>query len=336
MSTPIATVSTGQLEGRMVTVDDRAALAFGGVPYADAPVGPRRFALPRPARPWNGVRPCVERGAGAPQQVDDELVPDMTPARFTEDCLTAEVFTPALDGAHPVLVWVHGGAYSMGAAGLATYDGSRLAAEHDLVVVGLNYRLGALGFLSLDGAPTNLGLHDLIAGLEWTQREISAFGGDPERVTLMGESAGAGAIAHLLGAPRARGLFDGAILQSGAPTATLDAEQAGMVSEVFVEEVGTGDITELREIPVDAVVEAQTRTADRVLDRVGKMPFHPVIDGDLLPVAPLTAARAGDLAPVPLVIGTNSDEMALFRDQVPSLPDALIDLVLTPKLRAAT
>lgn len=334
MSGPVASTSAGLVQGRTVGVGGRTVLAFGGVPYAHPPVGDHRFSLPAPVASWSGIRSATESGAGAPQAVGDELVPDMTPSRQSEDCLTAEITTPDLSGSRPVLVWIPGGAFLMGAAGLATYDGAPLAAAHELVVVGLNYRLGALGFLARPDVPTNLGLRDLIAGLHWIRDEISGFGGDPERVTLMGESAGAGAIAHLLAAPSSHGLYTGAILQSGAPNATLDHPRAAAVGDHFCSEAGTGEVKELRRLPVEAIVAAQERTGEAMLNSIGKMPFHPVIDDDLLPHHPLATARAGRLAPVPLVVGSTSDEMALFADQVPQLPDEIIDLVLTTKLAA--
>ena len=332
MGEATVTTTAGVVEGRRTHIDGTTVLAFGGVPYAAPPTGRRRFAAPQPPPPWAGVRDATRPGAGPPQLAGDELVPDMTPARTDEDCLTAEVFTPALDGSRPVLVWIPGGAFQIGAAGLATYDGSRLAAEHDLVVVGLNYRLGVLGFLALDGVPTNLGLRDLVAALGWIRTEIAAFGGDPERVTMIGESAGAGAIAHLLAAPAAHGLFRGAILQSGAPAATLDRARAATVVEAFGRHLGTLDLEELRATPVDALLDAQAKTADALVDRLGKMPFHPLVDDDFLPLTPLDAARSGRLAAVPLVVGTTADEMALFRDQVPDLPDDVAQLVLGAKL----
>src|SRR5439155_4110693 len=170
------------------------------VPYARAD----RWGAPEPCswtEPFDATRP----GAAAPQTVGGlDLVPGMIPERQSEACLTAEICTPsvrsgtepALDGARPVLVWVPGGSYRIGAASLPLYDGARLAA-HGVVVVGLNYRLGALGWLAADGVPSNLGLRDLRAAVGWLREHVAAFGGDPHRVVLMGESAGSGCVAHL-------------------------------------------------------------------------------------------------------------------------------------------
>ena len=170
----------------------------------------------------------------------------MTPARQAEQCLTTEIWTPALEGSLPVIVWVPGGSYRIGGASLPTYDGSRLASE-SAVVVGCNYRLGALGWLAADGVPTNLGLRDLAAAVEWVHDVVPAFGGDPRRIVLMGESAGAGALAHLLATgdvPAA-----GAILQSGAPAGTLDASLAEWVAAQFFDAAGADGVDALRDLP---------------------------------------------------------------------------------------
>jgi para-nitrobenzyl esterase len=219
------------------------------------------------------------------------------------------------------LVWVPGGSYRIGGASLPTHDGARLAAE-SVVVVGCNYRLGVLGWLGADGVPSNLGLRDLAAAVAWLRDVVPAFGGDPDRIVLMGESAGAGAIAHLLSTP---GLSTGgqpvagAILQSGAPAATLDPSLVEWVGEQVFEAAGVDDAAALRALPLDAILAAQERAVEAALGKVGMMPFHPFLDGDLLGAPPFRAA----LAAVPLVVGTNADEMELFRDQVPALPEDL-------------
>ncbi len=179
--------------GPVVGRTDGAVVRFGGVPYARA----ERWAAPE-RHEWREPLDATRPGAAPPQTVGGlDLVPGMIPAEQSEACLTAEICTTGLDGARPVLVWVPGGSYRIGAASLPLYDGSHLAA-HGVVVVGLNYRLGALGWLATDGVPTNLGLRDLRAAVEWLRDAVPAFGGDPERIVLMGESAGSGCIAHLL------------------------------------------------------------------------------------------------------------------------------------------
>jgi para-nitrobenzyl esterase len=296
----------GPVTGR----EDGAVVRFGGVPYARA----ARWGLPEP-RTWTEPFDATAPGAAPPQTVGGlDLVPGMIPDAHSEDCLTAEICTPSLDGSRPVLVWVPGGSYRVGGASLPLYDGAQLAA-HDVVVVGLNYRLGALGWLATPGVPTNLPLRDLRAAVEWLRANVGAFGGDPDRIVLMGESAGSGAIAHLLAAcpdlPVA-----GAILQSGAPAGTLGADDAAWVADTFLAAAGASSVDDLRDAPLDALLAAQDQTVADALAKVGMMPFHPWIDGDVLH----GRAHESPFPRIPLVVGTTAHEMELFRDQVPALP----------------
>jgi len=286
---------------------------FGGVPYARAP----RLGAPEPYS-WSEPLDATQPGPAAPQVVGGlDLVPGMVPVRQSEDCLTAEIWSPALDAANPVLVWVPGGSYRIGAASLPTYDGTRLAGT-GTVVVGLNHRLGALGWLAADGVLSNLGLRDLLAALAWLREVVPSFGGDPDRFVVMGESAGAGALAHVLATRPGPAPLAGAILQSGAPAATLDAALTEWVADRFFDAAGARDVDALRALPIDALLDAQERTVNAALGKVGMMPFHPWTDGELLLDPPFRAA----LPTLPLVAGTTANEMELFRDQVPALPEA--------------
>ncbi|GJM37813.1 MAG: para-nitrobenzyl esterase [Acidimicrobiales bacterium] len=323
-----ATVSGGRLRGLGGDV-----LTFRGVPYARA----ERFGLPEQVPAWTGIRAADAPGPAPLQPVsDDSPVPGMAVADIGEDCLSAEIRTPSLSGSRPVLVWIPGGSFKIGGNALATYDGSRLAADGDLVTVALNYRLGICGFLAAEGVPSNLGLRDLLAALRWIRDEIAAFGGDPTRVIVMGESAGAGAIAHLLAVPGIEALVSGAIIASGAPGATLTAASASLVGDAVLAAAGAESVDELRSLDTDELLAVQARADADLLATVGMMPFHPWVDGDILPHAPLEAARLGLLAPVPIVIGTTSQEMELFRDAVPDLPDEFAAAWLAPKVAAAT
>jgi para-nitrobenzyl esterase len=293
--------------------------AFLGVPYAAAPVGDLRWAPPAPAAPWEGVLDATGYGPAAWQPTGgplDGLVPGMGSSDQGDDCLSLNVWTPAADDQRrPVMVWIHGGAYSLGAGSLGVYDGTRLAAATDTVVVTINYRLGALGFMVLDdpSAAPNVGLLDQVAALEWVRDNIAVLGGDPERVTIFGESAGAGCVLSLLAMPLASGLFHRAIAQSGATDLLLDPAKAREVTEVFARCAGVDpdDIDAMRALSPEVVLAAQAQAAGELFATVGTMPFHPCVDGDVLPHSWLEASEKG-VNPVPLVMGTTRDEMGLF------------------------
>jgi para-nitrobenzyl esterase len=312
----IVGTSTGRVAGR----ETSRGLAFLGIPYAEPPVETLRWRAPRPAKPWAGVREATRVGPGAPQRsaFSRRVVGWLGGATATsEDCLTLNVWTPGCDGARrPVMVWIHGGAFAIGTGGAAVYEGARLAQAGDVVVVTLNYRLGALGFLALraPGFEANGGLRDQLLALAWVRENVERFGGDPARITLFGESAGAMSVATLLGLPSARGLFAGAIAQSGAAHHVSREETAERVAATFLRELGLGaaDAPRLREVPVEPLLDAQVRTAAALGVLGGTLPWQPAIDGALLAESPLAAIERGEGARVPLLVGTNRDEWDLF------------------------
>lgn len=317
MGNPVVETNAGRLSGR---TSESGIAEFLGIPYAAPPVGALRWRAPQRVEAWSGVREATSFGKIAPQIVamGASLIPgDDTDA--SEDCLTLNVWTPATDGAgsRPVMVWIHGGAFVGGAGTSLLYRGHHLASRGDAVVVTINYRLGALGFLAHpslddDGYAGNWGLLDQIAALEWVQENIAAFGGDPGNVTVFGESAGAMSIGNLLAAVGTRGLFHKAVLQSGHPLA-LSAETGTRVAERFFAECGVdvGDLDALREVPVDELLRAQQAVAAA---EVGKtvMPFQPVVDGGLLDRAPVDLIADGSAKGVAMLIGSNLDEMKFF------------------------
>ena len=328
--------SAGAVTGAVVRASDGTEVSrFLGIPYAAPPVGELRWRAPRPPRPWSGTRPALTFAPAAPQGAALEtMLPGFRPEHPTdEDCLALNVWTPDVEGASPVIVWFPGGAYLSGATAQPVYDATRLAAESSAVVVTVGYRLGALGFLDPDGdGLANCGLRDQLAALDWVQRHAAAFGGDPTNITVMGESAGAGSVLHLLVSPAvaAAPTFRRAIVQSGQPV-TLTADQGRAVSDVFTGHlrVSRADAAALRSIPLDLLLDAQAATSAEMLGAVGPMAFAPVIDDDICDgtiVEGLSSGRARDIS---VVIGTTRDELALF---APSDDAALDDARLVRQL----
>jgi para-nitrobenzyl esterase len=285
-----------------------------GVPYAEPPVGRLRFTAPTKVRPWRGVRPATTVG-GAAQQTTAVTASARRLGTPSEDCLYLNVVAPTEPAApRPVLVWIHGGAYTSGSGAL--YNGSGLAASGDLVVVTINYRLGVFGFVDLASAvdadvPSNLGLRDQIAALEWVRDNIAAFGGDPQRVTVAGESAGSVSVSLLLTAPSARGLFRSAIMESGSYSLIHGPEVRGQVARRYAEELGLGadDGDRLWEMTAERLLGAQQAVRRSV---PGTVPAAPWFDGEVVPDS-LAAAQAAVRPDVPLLAGHNHDEVTLFQ-----------------------
>ena len=295
-----------------------------GVPYAEQPVGPRRFQAPGPLKPWSGIRDAREHGPLPPQTKsfvgggrDDPKVRD-------EACLTLTVWSPDTTASLPVMVWIPGGAFVYGAGQFQLYNGSRLAANGNVVVVNLTYRIGVFGGFELgdlgEGFDDNLALRDQIAALRWVRDNIAAFGGDPQRVTVFGESAGGTSVLALLASPAARGLVHRAIAQSPALPLIADRELRAQRAQAFMTHLG---------VPVDCVKELPQRRLRHAagmvqLESAATTPTlaYGLTHGtELLPRHPIDAARAGQLAQVPLIIGTNSHEASMFAwTKPPMLP----------------
>ena len=300
----------GKVSGERLSSHDR----FRGIPYAAPPVGGLRFRAPQPVAAWFGVREATAFGRAAPQ--NPSFLPGMEAGDQSEDCLYLNVYTPRADGARrPVLVWIHGGGFTGGSGGQALYDGGRLAARGDVVVVTLNYRLGALGYTHLPGVDANLGQQDQIAALRFVRDNIAAFGGDPSQVTIFGESAGGMAVSTLLAMPAARGLFRGAIAQSGAAHHVHSRESGQAVAHALLAELGLGvsELEKLREVPVASLLAAQARVLAENARGGGLLAFAPALDSDTLPRHPLAALRDGAARDVALLVGANRDETKLFR-----------------------
>jgi len=308
---PTAATTSGPVQGQIV--NDIAV--FRGLPFAAPPVGDRRWREPQPVQPWSDVRQTTALGPSCPQKRGLSLEGGGDPGQLDEDCLYLNVFTPRADpGAQlPVMVWIHGGALIFGSGGLAIYDGSTLA-RRGVAVVTINYRLGPLGFFAhpaLDkenpkGA-VNFGLLDQIAALRWVKSNIGAFGGDPAKVTVFGQSAGAQSVLALMTSPLAGGLFRGAIAESpyGVPSRTrAQASSIGVAVANAVGLPGAGaSMAALRSIPA-------TRLASLEGKGLSLTPGF-VVGDDAVPMPLLEAFQKGREAAVPLIIGSNSDDASV-------------------------
>lgn len=320
MSSPtVVETAQGRLEGR----NRDGIISFMGVPYAKPPVGRLRFQPPEAPEPWTETREALRNG---PVPIQAALpffrFLNAGAARQSEDCLYLNVWTPGLDGARrPVLVWIHGGGFLVGSGSTAVYDGHHLARRGDMVVVTLNYRLGALGFVHLDRAcgpgfegSSNLGLRDQLAALEWVRENIDRFGGDPSNVTACGQSAGAMSIAALLGARSERRPFQRAILQSGAAGHVIGRQYADRIAEAFMAALGqpARTVEALSEISTSRILQAQGRINRELMNLSDLMVMLPCVDGELVREQPLRQVEAGAIRDVDLLIGTTIDEWKLF------------------------
>ncbi|WP_344610185.1 carboxylesterase/lipase family protein [Dactylosporangium salmoneum] len=297
---------------------EAGVVVFRGIPFAEAPVGALRFAAPRPARGWDGVREAVSYGPPPPQP----SAFGREAAAAGDDWLTVNVFSPDPGpGANlPVMVWVHGGGYTIGDAGYPEYDGGRLARDGGVVVVTFNYRVGFEGFAQIEGAPPNRGLLDQVAALEWVRDNIRGFGGDPDLVTVFGESAGAGSVAALLAMPRAAGLFRRAVAQS-VPGTFFSAELAADIAAACARELGARPtVAQLAAADPELLVVAGEVVAAAMRERAPRwgraahrsILFAPVVDGDVLPDTPWRALAGGAGRDVGLLAGHTRDEQRLF------------------------
>ncbi|HUY28555.1 MAG TPA: carboxylesterase/lipase family protein [Candidatus Binataceae bacterium] len=345
-----AETSTGKVRGTI----NQGVGVFKGIPYAAAPVGANRFKPPAELAPWRGVRDAFEYGPRAMQ--DDnafnlppalmKLFVSSEPMPMSEDCLVLNVWTPALGDGHkrPVMFWCHGGAFISGSGSSPWYDGTNLARKGDVVVVTINHRLGAFGYLHLEdlaglefASAGSAGMLDIVAALNWVRDNIERFGGDPQNVTIFGESGGGAKVSVLMAMPAAHGLFHKAIIQSGPAVEMASRADATETARQLLHELDLDPkrAGELRTLPAERLARAQAAVLKRVSmmsfanrRRVG---FNPVVDGMHLPGGPFAPAAPAISAQVPLMIGTNKDEMTLFFGLAPWL-DAMDDTAMRARV----
>lgn len=345
----VSEVEVETVAGRVRGASVDGVARFFGVPFAAPPVGALRFAAPAPAPRWSGVRDATRPGPNAPQPTRALPGIDLGPlvgrgwrrGADPQDYLTVDVWTPDPGAAGlPVMVFVHGGAFVAGEPGAPTYDGTALA-RAGVVLVSVTYRLGVEGFVAFGGGATNVGLRDQLAALAWVQRDVAAFGGDPARVTVFGESAGGMSVGCLLGSPLSRGLFGRAVVQSGGADMVRSAGPAARFAAAVAAELGVApDAEAVRGLGYDATLTAQEamnaparrgdlREPDGVDPGCGLGGFLPVIGDDVLPEHPLRAVAAGAAADVDVVVGSNSEEMNLY-----FVPTGVADAVTDDQVRA--
>lgn len=308
-----AVTSSGTWRG----VQHGGVASWLGVRYASPPTGALRFRPAQPPSPLSGETVADHFGPAPIQATPDNEAARLLGAPVGEDCLRLNIWAPAHAHDCAVLLWIHGGGYVGGSASQLDFDGARLAASQNIVVSTVGYRTGALGYLDLrdilpDAAPTP-GLTDQIQALRWLRENIAAFGGDPGRITIAGQSAGANAVATLMAVPEVRGYFRTAIAQSAPLTAAHDPANSRMWGTRFAAGLSAG-ARDLRSAPATVLAAAIGPFAERIAaESAGTLATAPVIDGEILPTHPLEALQSGSAAPVPLLIGTNRHEAAGLR-----------------------
>lgn len=316
---PVVTTSLGKLRGAFAN----GAYSFKGVHYGASTAGPVRFLPPVPPKPWSGLRDALHLGPPAPQDrswasggSSDIHVPDLTgPGPISEDCLVLNIWTSGLSGrsTRPVMVWLHGGDYTIGSSGAPMYDGAHLAAKHNVVVVGVNHRLNVFGYLYLGiiggekyADSGNVGMLDIVLALRWVRDNIAQFGGDPGNVTIFGQSGGGAKVSTLMAMPSAKGLFHKAIVESGSQLRANSREEADATARKFLAHVGIAParLTDLLQMPMQSIISGlHSMTDPDPNDALG-----PVVDGRSLPRHPFDPDAPAITASVPMMIGTNATE----------------------------
>jgi para-nitrobenzyl esterase len=338
---PVAETTAGKIRGTF----QNKVYSFKGVPYGASTAGTNRFMPPQKPQPWTGVRDALDIGLRAPQLpsniVAEWAVLDRTePAG--EDCLVLNIWTPALDNKkRPVMFWLHGGGFAGGSDGFLAYDGTELARKHDVVLIGINHRLNIFGFMYLADLgdsrfanASNAGMLDCVAALEWARDNVANFGGDPNNVTIFGQSGGGRKVCTLLGMPSAKGLFHRAIVESGSQLTGVPRDAATQAAETVLQRLGlkATQLDELQKVPVRKLLAAMQGGGGR--GRGGGLNFAPVTDGRTLPADPFVPVASSISADVPLLVGcTETESTWNTQQQYDPLTDAELSERVAETLR---
>jgi para-nitrobenzyl esterase len=305
-SGPVVETKAGKIRGVVINKVN----AFKGISYGDTTEGASRFLPPTKPKPWTGIKDAAAWGLEAPQGAHTEIpeVAATIPKQgHSEDCLHLNVWTNSVNkgGKRPVMVWLHGGGFTSGSGSYSIYVGANMARKRDVVTVTVNHRLNSFGFLYFpEIGASNAGMLDVVAALQWVHDNIANFGGDPNNVTVFGQSGGAGKVSTLLAMPAAKGLFHRAIIQSGANLQGISTSDAVKTAQTLMAKLSVKSAQELQKVPMDDLVQATLSTPGL---RLG-----PVLDGKSLPEGPFTPAAPAMSADIPVIIGSTEFEVNFF------------------------